>query len=495
MAHLRRNVHFVIMKSVFNTDKRIHSMWDLKGSTVGRLSSPEESVMKDLNIVNDCTKIKIGKDKKEMLMNQLRSDVKFLAKLDIMDYSLLLGRHDRKKLVEERLIAEEEYRQSKVLKMKMKMKKAEESDRNNNDGNVKRSDTPMRRTRRASYIENSDILAVNKDFNNDRARRATDNDIAAIAAAAITVNSELEEISSNSNGGSFNEKELSSNSTDESYYGESDESEYDDEENCDGESDSIVSSEAVTLVNDENENEDENDSDNKIANSRNSNTSSARLSSLRTADSGETAHDTLRRNTDDHIKVMSLVEGEHQLPNPWTKRRDLGVESKIKLDVGIYNLGGGGIGDTRKRCARKFISWELLIFCSNTIQGNRARHFSRVSCTIPKKFLACIPTCTARGSYCSSRSYLNNRGEKDFFAALLEKLSALNQICHLYACMLNREIIQTQKSIQSPFLFHSNPSSDQISISPCCSPVYQKARQSPRSPPFSSWLEYSSSSS
>ena len=99
MNHLRRNVHFVIMKSVFNTDKRIDKVWDLKGSTVGRIAKPGETVFKDLDIVNEGFKMRMGPSKKEAFMKQLENDVALLAKLEIMDYSLLLGLHDRKKSV------------------------------------------------------------------------------------------------------------------------------------------------------------------------------------------------------------------------------------------------------------------------------------------------------------------------------------------------------------------------------------------------------------
>ena len=96
MNHLRRNVHFVIMKSVFNTDKRIHKVWDLKGSTIGRKARPGESVLKDLDLLTEKRAIKVGPERKAVIMRQVANDTKFLANLEIMDYSLLLGIHDRR---------------------------------------------------------------------------------------------------------------------------------------------------------------------------------------------------------------------------------------------------------------------------------------------------------------------------------------------------------------------------------------------------------------
>jgi hypothetical protein len=41
MYHLRRKVHFVIMTSVFDTPEKIHTVYDLKGSLIGRQASPK----------------------------------------------------------------------------------------------------------------------------------------------------------------------------------------------------------------------------------------------------------------------------------------------------------------------------------------------------------------------------------------------------------------------------------------------------------------------
>lgn len=50
-----QTIYFVIMSSVFNTDKAIHIKFDLKGSTKGRETSEAEcrsgSVQKDINLM------------------------------------------------------------------------------------------------------------------------------------------------------------------------------------------------------------------------------------------------------------------------------------------------------------------------------------------------------------------------------------------------------------------------------------------------------------
>lgn len=94
MYHLRRKVHFVIMSSVFDTPVQIHTIYDLKGSRIGREATEKErksgGVLKDNDLVNDGTKLHLG-PKREAFIEQLRRDAEFLAKLNIMDYSLLVS--------------------------------------------------------------------------------------------------------------------------------------------------------------------------------------------------------------------------------------------------------------------------------------------------------------------------------------------------------------------------------------------------------------------
>ncbi|KAJ1557519.1 Phosphatidylinositol-4-phosphate 5-kinase [Nowakowskiella sp. JEL0078] len=95
-----KKIHFVVMGNVFPSNKDIHEVYDLKGSTVGR-SIPEEearknprAVMKDINWLNREKKMILGQKKTEIFVKQMETDVEFLASMKIMDYSLLIGVHD-----------------------------------------------------------------------------------------------------------------------------------------------------------------------------------------------------------------------------------------------------------------------------------------------------------------------------------------------------------------------------------------------------------------
>jgi 1-phosphatidylinositol-4-phosphate 5-kinase len=88
-------LHFVIMRSVFHTEKKIDRVWDLKGSTVGRKSNKGESVLKDLDILEEGKKLRFRNgSEREAFLKQLEIDAAFLATMGIMDYSLLLGLHN-----------------------------------------------------------------------------------------------------------------------------------------------------------------------------------------------------------------------------------------------------------------------------------------------------------------------------------------------------------------------------------------------------------------
>lgn len=79
------------MENVFLAQLKPHEIYDLKGSWVGRGTDhgiQSGKVMKD----NDLKRFVIlEKDMQKQIINQLDRDTKFLAKNQIMDYSLLLG--------------------------------------------------------------------------------------------------------------------------------------------------------------------------------------------------------------------------------------------------------------------------------------------------------------------------------------------------------------------------------------------------------------------
>lgn len=98
-----RKIHFVIMNNLFPPHRDIHETYDLKGSAIGR-EYPEEvartkkgAVLKDLNWIHRGREIELGPEKRALFEAQLKSDVELLKRLNIMDYSLLIGLHDMRR--------------------------------------------------------------------------------------------------------------------------------------------------------------------------------------------------------------------------------------------------------------------------------------------------------------------------------------------------------------------------------------------------------------
>lgn len=104
--------HYVVaMRNVFSNHLTMHKKFDLKGSTVDREASDKEKekglpTFKDNDFVQAGTKILIGNDGKEKLLETLNADVGFLTNLNLMDYSLLVGIHDCAKAETEELTNE-----------------------------------------------------------------------------------------------------------------------------------------------------------------------------------------------------------------------------------------------------------------------------------------------------------------------------------------------------------------------------------------------------
>ncbi|CAR26931.1 hypothetical protein ZYGR_0I02030 [Zygosaccharomyces rouxii] len=108
-----RKIYFLVMNNLFPPHLAMHSTYDLKGSTWGRMTkiNPKlvndenyKPVLKDLNFLDEDERIKFGPLKKKKFLEQLRKDALLLAKLNTMDYSLLLGIHDLNKTKDEELI-------------------------------------------------------------------------------------------------------------------------------------------------------------------------------------------------------------------------------------------------------------------------------------------------------------------------------------------------------------------------------------------------------
>lgn len=91
-------VYFLIMGSVFASDLPVHSVYDLKGSRVGRSASRKDKssancIFKDNDFIEQGVRLQVGAAKKAQLVAQFRKDVTFLQSYQVMDYSLLVGIH------------------------------------------------------------------------------------------------------------------------------------------------------------------------------------------------------------------------------------------------------------------------------------------------------------------------------------------------------------------------------------------------------------------
>ena len=95
LYHLRRNVKFVIMNSVYYTDKHLQTFYDLKGSTVGRDAKPGQAVLKDNDLRKSLPEnaFVLRPNQRVAVRQQLVSDCRFLCDMGVMDYSMLVGVH------------------------------------------------------------------------------------------------------------------------------------------------------------------------------------------------------------------------------------------------------------------------------------------------------------------------------------------------------------------------------------------------------------------
>ena len=95
LYHLRRNVKFVIMNSVYHTDKYLQGFYDLKGSVIGRNAKPGQAVKKDNDLRDHLPQesLALPPDQRSKVRVQIQADCNFLTRMGIMDYSMLVGIH------------------------------------------------------------------------------------------------------------------------------------------------------------------------------------------------------------------------------------------------------------------------------------------------------------------------------------------------------------------------------------------------------------------
>ncbi len=97
MYHLGRNVKFVIMCSVFDTDVNLSTIFDIKGSTLGRSAKAGDSVRKDNDLRERiASNGGLGFEFKDpetrcRLKRIVEKDVEWLRKVNVIDYSMLIG--------------------------------------------------------------------------------------------------------------------------------------------------------------------------------------------------------------------------------------------------------------------------------------------------------------------------------------------------------------------------------------------------------------------
>lgn len=96
LYHLRRNVKFVVMKSVYDTDKHLHQVFDVKGSSTGRDAKPGEAVKKDNDVRRSLPEgaFVLEDSLRDRLRMQVERDCQWLKAMKIMDYSMLIGVHN-----------------------------------------------------------------------------------------------------------------------------------------------------------------------------------------------------------------------------------------------------------------------------------------------------------------------------------------------------------------------------------------------------------------
>ena len=98
-------IFFVVMGNLFNTPLEVHRRFDLKGSWIGRSVEAAGShgpiadptiALKDNDFIARKETVEVGEEAREIICKQLRKDADFFAAHNVIDYSLLLGVHDKR---------------------------------------------------------------------------------------------------------------------------------------------------------------------------------------------------------------------------------------------------------------------------------------------------------------------------------------------------------------------------------------------------------------
>ena len=91
----RKKKYFVVMLNIFPPGQSLQEVYDLKGATVGRRVEQREiqnfRVLKDLNLLENERKVQLSSKDKDSLLGRIQDDVSFLALVQVIDYSLLVG--------------------------------------------------------------------------------------------------------------------------------------------------------------------------------------------------------------------------------------------------------------------------------------------------------------------------------------------------------------------------------------------------------------------
>ncbi|KFM82830.1 Phosphatidylinositol-5-phosphate 4-kinase type-2 alpha, partial [Stegodyphus mimosarum] len=91
--------YLIVMRNIFSGTLAIHCKYDLKGTAVDREASVKEKIkefptLKDGDFIQEGCKLNVGPEQKEKILALLNSDVEFLSRLHLTEYSVCLGIHD-----------------------------------------------------------------------------------------------------------------------------------------------------------------------------------------------------------------------------------------------------------------------------------------------------------------------------------------------------------------------------------------------------------------